>query len=128
MRAILISHAHLDHVGAVPYIAPRYKAEVVATPFTIEVMKTLMGDENVKVQNKIKKIQPNSSYFIKGKRKSYEVEFVHITHSTLQCSMIALHTDEGIILYANDFKFDNNPQLGNKPNYDALKRIAKKGV
>jgi ribonuclease J len=128
LRAILISHAHLDHVGAVPYIAPRYNAEVIATPFTIEVMKTLMRDENVKEQNKIKQIQPNSSYFVKGKHRKYEVEFIHITHSTLQCSMVALHTPEGIVLYANDFKFDNNPQLGNKPNYDALKKLAKKGV
>jgi ribonuclease J len=42
--------------------------------------------------------------------------------------MIALHTDEGVILYANDFKFDNNPILGKKPNYEKLKEIAQEGV
>jgi len=127
VRAILIGHAHLDHVGAVPYLAGRYNADIVGTPFTVAVLKTLISDENVNLNNQIKEIQPNSSYTIKGK-KNYQADFINITHSTLQCSMIALHTDEGVILYANDFKFDNSPQLGKKPNYDALKSIAKKGV
>jgi ribonuclease J len=42
--------------------------------------------------------------------------------------MVALHTDEGIVLYANDFKFDNNPIVGKEPNYDLLKKLAKEGV
>jgi ribonuclease J len=128
LRAILISHAHLDHVGAVPYVAKRYNSDVVGTPFTLEVLKTLIEDEKIFFKNKVKKIQPNSKYIIKGKNKEYVAEFINITHSTLQSSMIAVHTDEGVVLYANDFKFDNFPQLGKKPNYEALKRIAKKGV
>jgi len=128
LRAILVSHAHLDHVGAVPYIAPRYKADVIGTPFTIEVLKTLMKDENSYIKNRIRTVNPNSSCIIKGKRKKYEVEFVNITHSTIQTSLIVLHTDQGAILYANDFKLDNSPQLGLKPNYEAIKRISKNGV
>ncbi len=129
VRSIFISHAHLDHVGAIPYLSGNYKnAEIMATPFTIRVLKKIAKDEKVKIKNKIKKIQPNSSYNIKGRNKKYKVEFINITHSTLQCSLIALHTDEGVILYANDFKFDNSPQLGKKPNYKAIKRLGKKGV
>ncbi|MEM3405717.1 MAG: RNase J family beta-CASP ribonuclease [Candidatus Pacearchaeota archaeon] len=128
VRAILISHAHLDHVGAVPFIANRYpNAEIISTPFTIEVLKSLIIDSNIRIKNRIKQIQSNSSYVIKGK-KDYLIEFIHITHSTLQCSIIALHTPDGIIVYANDFKFDNNPQIGERPNYEALKRISKKGI
>jgi len=127
VRAILIGHAHLDHLGATPYIASRYNAEIIATPFTLQVLKKLVEDENISLNNKIKEIQPNSSYIIKG-NKNYEVEFINITHSTLQTSMIALHTNEGIVLYANDFKFDNSPQLGKKPNYEALKKLAREGV
>jgi ribonuclease J len=127
VRAMLIGHAHLDHVGAVPYIAGRYNADVIGTPFTIAVLKTLMRDEDIKLNNKIKEVQPNSSISIRG-NKNYRVEFVNITHSTPQTSMIALHTPEGVVLYANDFKFDNFPQLGKKPNYEALRRIAKEGV
>jgi len=127
VRAILLGHAHLDHVGAVPYMASRYNADVLGTPFTLAVLKTLISDENVNLENNFKEIQPNSSFTIKG-NKSYQAEFINITHSTIQTSMIALHTPEGIVLYANDFKFDNSPQLGKKPNYEALRRIAKEGV
>src|SRR3990167_9002821 len=46
VRAILISHAHLDHVGGVPYLSDRYNADIVGSPFTMEVLKTLMRDNN----------------------------------------------------------------------------------
>lgn len=128
VRAIIPSHAHLDHIGGIPWLGSRYRAEVVATPFTIEVLKTLYRDENSAVRNSLKTIHPNSSYMIKGKRRKYQLDFINVTHSTPQTSMLALHTPEGIFLYANDFKFDNSPIVGLKPNYDKLKEIAKKGV
>ncbi|MBA3063830.1 ribonuclease J, partial [Candidatus Woesearchaeota archaeon] len=53
---------------------------------------------------------------------------INITHSTPQTVMVALHTKYGIILYANDFKFDRFPTLGEKPNYKRLKELGKKGV
>ena len=128
VRAILPSHAHLDHIGAIPFLAQRYNAEIIGTPFTIEVLKTLIADEKSNLKNKLRVIQPNSFCFVQGKTKKYKVEFINITHSTIQTSMIALHTDEGIVLYANDFKFDNNPIIGKPPNYQRLKEIGKEGV
>lgn len=128
VRAILLGHAHLDHIGAVPYLAYRYNAPVVGTPFTINILKRIMQNDAIKIPNKINTINPNSFFIIKGKKRDYKVEFINITHSTIQTSMMALHTPEGIVLYANDFKLDNNPILGLPPNYDALKRIAKQGV
>ncbi len=128
VRAILPSHAHLDHIGAIPFLANRYKAEIIGTPFTIEVLKTLIQEEKNNIKNKLKIIQPNSFCLVQGKHKKYRVDFINITHSTLQTSMIALHTEEGIVLYANDFKFDDNPIMGQKPNYEKLKEIGKQGI
>src|SRR3989344_4628150 len=81
VRALLISHAHLDHVGALPYNASRYNAPVLGTPFTTEVLKVLMQDNNQRISNRIIPIKSNGSYTVKGK-KSYKVEFINITHST----------------------------------------------
>ncbi|MDD5193754.1 MAG: RNase J family beta-CASP ribonuclease [Candidatus Nanoarchaeia archaeon] len=129
VRAIIPSHAHLDHIGAIPFLAHRYNCPIIGTPFTIEVLKTLLHDEKMHhLDDRLKTIQPNSFCYVQGKNKKYRVDFINITHSTLQTSMIALHTDEGIVLYANDFKFDNNPVLGQKPNYEKLREIAKEGV
>src|SRR3989344_883879 len=127
VRAILIGHAHLDHLGAVPYIASRYDADILATPFTLQVLKTLIRDENINFSNRIKEVQPNSSITARGS-KNYKVEFINITHSTIQSTLMAIHTKEGVVLYANDFKLDNFPQLGKKPNYESIKRLSKEGV
>ena len=128
VRGILLSHAHLDHVGAVPYIAYRYNAPVVGTPFTISVLKKIMSDDKKGTPNKLISVNVNSSITIKGKSGSYRIEFINMTHSTPHSTMIALHTPEGIALYGNDFKLDNTPVIGNPPNYQALKKISKEGI
>jgi len=128
VRAIISSHAHLDHIGAIPFLGHRYNAEIIGTPFTIEVLKTLLKDEKINLRNKLKVVQPNSFCYVQGKNRKYRVDFINITHSTIQCSVLALHTPEGIVVYANDFKLDNNPTMGQKPNYEKLKEISKEGV
>lgn len=129
VRANLISHAHLDHVGAVQYLAPRYKAPVLGTPFTMEVLKALMEDNRKEIPNRLISVNPDKSYDIKGKDgQTYKVEFINMTHSTIQCAIIAVHTKDGIVLYANDFKLDRTPVLGNPPNFTRLRQLAKIGV
>jgi ribonuclease J len=128
IRAQLIGHAHLDHVGAVQFISNRYNAPIYGTPFTNAVLDSLLKDEGVYLNNPVKTIQPNSSFYIQGKNKKYLAEFINITHSTPQTSMIAIHTDEGVVVYANDFKLDDNPVLGLTPNYERLKELSKEGV
>jgi ribonuclease J len=127
VRALLVSHAHLDHVGAVQYVAQRYKAPVLSTPFTIEVLKTLIEDNKQQIKNPLIPVKPNGVYNIKGSR-DHKVEFINMTHSTIQSTIIALHTPDGIILYANDYKLDNTPTFGDAPNYRRLKELAKIGV
>ncbi|MFH1365682.1 MAG: MBL fold metallo-hydrolase [archaeon] len=129
VRAIFISHAHLDHVGAVPYIAERYpNVPIYATPFTMKVLEAILEDEKMSIKNPLKTIQSNSTHMIKGKSQEYKVDFIHSTHSTLQCSFVALHTREGIFFYALDLKFDNYPTLGKAPNYEKMKEMGRKGV
>jgi len=129
VRAVMISHAHLDHVGAVQYVASRYpNADILGTPFTIEVLKTLMADTKTTFKNKLVTIHPNNSYVIKGRSGNYKVDMVNMTHSTLQCAIVALHLPEGIVAYANDYKLDNTPTLGLPPNYNKLRELSKEGV
>jgi len=125
VKAIIPTHAHLDHIGAVPYLSSNYDAPILGTPFTIAVLKTILKDEGITIQNKIRKLAQNSIFQLS---KNLKVEFINITHSTPQTVMVALHTKYGIILYANDFKFDRFPTLGEKPNYKRLKELGKKGV
>ncbi len=128
IRAQFVSHAHLDHVGAIPFLSDKYKAPVYGTPFTIQVLNSLLSDNNIVLRNKIYTIKPNTTFYVRGKTKKYKIDFINITHSTAQCLMIAIHTSKGAILYANDFKLDDTPVFGLKPNYKRLREIAKEGV
>lgn len=128
VRALLISHAHLDHIGAVPYIASKYDAPLIGTNFTTEVIKVLMADNNQFIRNKIIPVKVNSSYVVKGKSGNYKVEFIGVPHSTIETTIIAVHTHEGIFLYANEFKMDNTPVFGEKINYKRLKELSREGI
>ena len=125
VRAIIPTHAHLDHVGALIFLSNKYDAEILCTQFTAEVIKALSKDEKIKLKNRIKVLNVHSIYHISD---SLKVEFINITHSTPQTVMVALHTKYGIVLYANDFKFDDNPVIGKMPNYDKLEELGKTGV
>ena len=128
VRGIFLSHGHLDHIGAVPYIAYRYNAPVLGSPFTIAVLKRTMEDEKKTIPNKIVTVPQDGSYKIKGKGGEYLVEFIHMTHSIPHTTMVVLHTPEGAVIYGNDFKIDHTPVLGAPPSFNELKRISKQGV
>ncbi|MEI6731949.1 MAG: MBL fold metallo-hydrolase RNA specificity domain-containing protein [archaeon] len=128
VRAILVSHAHLDHLGGLPYNAERYDCPIIGTPFTIEVLKVIMQDSDQKIRNKLIVVQPNGTIMVRGKSQDYKVEFINMTHSTIQSAIIAVHTPEGVVLYGNDYKLDNSPVFGDRPNYHRLKELSHKGV
>ena len=125
IKALVISHAHLDHLGAVPYLASKFTAPVIGTPFTIEVIKSILKNDRINIKNDMVTLNSNSSYKISEK---LTLEFIHITHSTPQTALVALHTKYGVILYANDFKLDFSPVLGKKPNMKRIEEIGKENV
>jgi len=124
VKMILPTHAHLDHLGAIPYLANNFKAPIMCTPFTSEVLKGILTEDKIKLNNKIRSMSANSSF----QANNVKIEFVHMTHSTPHTVIIALHTKHGIILYANDFKFDLFPTLGKKPNFKRLEELGKQKV
>ena len=125
VKAIVVTHCHLDHIGAIPHMGAQYNAPVIGTPYSIEVLKEIYKSEKIKPGNPLKVLNSNATIKISDK---ITIEFVNMTHSTPQTVMIAIHTPDGAIIYANDFKFDNHPVLGKKPNYKRLEEIGKDGV
>jgi ribonuclease J len=124
-RAVVLGHGHLDHVGAVPYLAQKYNAPVIGSPYTIEVLKNMVKDDGLNIKNELKPLNLNSTMKV---AKNVEIELINMTHSTPQTAMIAIHTREGTVLYANDFKFDNHPIIGKKPNIKRLQQLGRDGV
>ncbi len=122
VKGIFISHGHLDHVAGAPFLASKYKAPIYATPFTIEVLKFLAKDNGVTLPNPLKAVPPNSRVRVSDK---IEVEFVYVTHSIPHSTIIVVHTPEGAIVYACDYKWDNHPLIGQTSNVKRLKEIAR---
>ncbi|MFC1768944.1 RNase J family beta-CASP ribonuclease [Nanoarchaeota archaeon] len=121
---ITSTHAHLDHIGAIPFTAHRYDAPILLTPYTAEVVKKIASDEELKITNPIEIMRPNSTYKVS---EDLSVEFINITHSIPETVSVAVHTKYGTVVYANDFKFDDNPVIGKKPNYKRLKELGDNG-
>jgi len=109
-------------------MSDKYNAPIYGTPFTIQVLDSLLRDNDIVLRNKIHAIKPNTTFFVQGKNQKYKIDFINITHSTAQCLMIAIHTPKGAILYAPDFKLDDTPVFGLKSNYKRLKEISKEGI
>lgn len=117
---ICISHGHLDHVGALPYLAARFDADIHATPMTCEVIKNLTVRDRRPIKNRIVEHPINSRFRL---TKKIEIEFIHITHSIPHTVAVTLHTPYGSVIYMNDFKIDNYPMLGQKSNLKRLKEL-----
>lgn len=120
LKGICVSHAHLDHVGAIPFFTNKIKVPVHGTKFTIEVLRKLLLDKGKSLKTELISHDSNSKFRIS---KHLKIQFIHVTHSTPHTVIVVVHTPDGAVVYANDFKLDNTPVMGKKPNYSAMKRL-----
>ncbi|HII84259.1 MAG TPA: RNase J family beta-CASP ribonuclease [Methanobacterium subterraneum] len=126
VRAIVFSHGHLDHIGAVAKLAHRYDAPLIGTPYTLALVENSIKQERkFEVSNPLQVLNSGEKMQLSP---DITLEFVHTTHSIPQAVTPVLHTSEGIIVYANDFKFDNHMMLSPPPDYQRLRQLGKQGV
>jgi len=124
VKAIILGHGHLDHIGAVAHLAKNYpSAPIIGTPYTIELIKH--ERRYAKIPNQLVVLNQGETTDITSK---ISIEFVRMTHSIPHSTICVAHTSEGTLVYANDFKLDDTPVIGKKPDYDRLKQIGKDGV
>ena len=84
-----------------------------------------MSDDKTKIKNNLNTVSPNSKIQIST---NITIELIHVNHSTLQTAIVAIHTKEGMLLYANDYKFDQTPVVGKKVNIKRLKELGQENV
>ncbi|MCQ2377093.1 MAG: RNase J family beta-CASP ribonuclease, partial [Methanocorpusculum sp.] len=126
VRAIVCTHGHLDHIGAIQKLAHRYSCPIIATPYTIELIKQqIEGERKFEVTNKTFALKAGGKYTIST---NLTLEFIRVQHSIIDSVMAVLHTPVGCIVYANDFKFDMTPVLGEAPDLARIRAIGKEGV
>lgn len=127
VQAIVPTHGHLDHIGAISKLAHRYSAPIVATPFTIELVKQqIQGEEKFGVENDLVKMDPGETMSI-GDSGEVEMEFVNVTHSIIDAINPVLHTPEGAVVYGLDKRMDHTPVLGDPIDMERFREIGREG-
>lgn len=126
VQAIVPTHGHLDHIGAIGKLAHRYDAPIVATPFTLELVENEIQDEGkFDIQNERIKMDAGETMAI-GDR--CELEFVNVTHSVIDAINPVLHTPEGAIVYGLDKRIDHTPVIGDPIDMKRFREIGRDGA
>ncbi len=123
IQGILLTHGHEDHVGALPYLLPRLgELPLYGTPLTLALIEQKLRERRIPATlNPVKPAVP----FQVGK---FVVEPIRVTHSIPDCVGYAIRTDEGIVVFTGDFKFDHTPVDGERTDFNHLARLGDEGV
>ena len=124
VRAIVLTHAHEDHIGAVAHLWPQLRCPVYATPFTARLLEDKIEEAGLSEKLRVK-IVP-----LGGKLKlgPFAVEFVSITHSILEPNALAIRTPLGVVVHTGDWKIDPDPLLGDVTDISALTKLGDEGA
>jgi ribonuclease J len=126
VKAIVCSHGHLDHIGAIPKLAHRYNAPIISTPYTTELIRQqIAGEQKFGVNNKLFALKAGQKYTLS---QNLVLEFVRMQHSIIDTVTPVLHTPYGAVVYSCDFKLDRTPVIGEPPDFARLAQIGKEGV
>jgi ribonuclease J len=121
---LVLTHAHEDHLGAVPYLWPRLRCPVYATPFTAAVLRLKLVEHGLRDQVEIHEI-PLSGGFSLG---PFDLKYVTVTHSIPEPNMLAVTTSAGTLVHTGDWKIDPEPVVGGLMDVDGLRRLGDSGV
>ena len=105
IRGLVLTHAHLDHIGAVPHLLAKLDIPVYGTAFTLGLVRKQVSEFTRLRPPRLNTIRPGE----KIQLGCFEVEGIHVTHSTVQCMALAVSTPMGYVIHTGDFKIDQTP-------------------
>jgi ribonuclease J len=124
LAGLLVTHAHEDHIGAIPHLWQRLRCPIYATPFTASVLRLKLGEAGLLNEVKIIEV-PLSGHFTIG---PFALELITVTHSIPEPNAVVLRTPAGTVLHTGDWKFDPDPLIGRTSDFAALQRLGDEGV
>jgi ribonuclease J len=124
VRAIILTHGHEDHIGALPYILRDLEVPVYGTRFTLALVKKRLAEAGLLESTTLREVLPGRRVEI----GQYEIEFIPVTHSTVDCVALAVRTPLGVIIHTGDFKIDHTPVEGAGFDIHTFARYGNEGV
>ena len=124
LTAIILTHGHEDHIGALAYILKKYNLPVYSSRFTLALCEKRLSEYDMLDDVLLHRVKAGDRL----KLGHFEIEFIHASHSLVECFSLAIHTPVGTIIHTGDYKIDDTPVIGKPYDLKMLSRIGDEGV
>jgi ribonuclease J len=124
VRAILLTHAHEDHIGALPYVLDDVPAPVYGTAFTIAMVEARLAEHDLLDSTRRMVVRPGEPFQV----GPFSIEYIHVTHSIVGACAIAITTPAGVVIHSGDFKIDPTPSDNNPFDLHKFADYGRRGV
>ncbi len=124
LAAVVLTHGHEDHIGALPYVWPLLDGPVYGTPLTLALVAPKLEEHGLESADRLCPVTPGEKVTV----DDITLEFIRVTHSMPDCVAVAIHTPAGIIVHTGDFKFDQTPLDGQALDVHRFAELGHSGV
>lgn len=124
LTAIILTHGHEDHIGALSYILRKFNLPVYSSRFTLALAEKRLGEFEMLDDVLLHRVEAGDIVEI----GAFKVEFIHASHSLVECFSLAIHTPAGTLIHTGDYKIDDTPVIGKPYDLQTLRRIGDEGV
>lgn len=124
IEAIILTHAHEDHIGAVGHLWRRFRKPMYATPFTAELVRGKLYEAGIEDKANLNVVPLGGKVEV----GPFSIEYITLTHSIPEPNGLAISTPLGVILHTGDWKIDPNPLIGDNFDSDRLEELGTEGV
>lgn len=124
VRALILTHGHEDHIGAVAFLLSEINVPIYGTDFTLALVERRLEEHEMADQARLNRIKPGDKIAL----GPFEIEFIHVTHSIVQSVALAIRTPLGVVIHTGDFKIDPTPTDNELFDLHTLAEYGRRGV
>src|SRR5512145_1440018 len=124
VKALILTHGHEDHIGAVPHVMPLFDGPVYGTAMTLALIEPKLEEHAIDAGDRLKTVKPHDVVTV----GPFSVEFIRVTHSMPDCVALAITTPVGLIVHTGDFKIDQTPIDGEHFDLHRFAELGRHGV
>src|SRR2546421_1861590 len=124
ITAVILTHGHEDHLGALPYLLKKINVPVYASHFTLGLAESKLDEHNLLNDVLLHRVEPRDVVTL----GAFTIEFIRASHSLIDCFHLAIKTPVGTIIHTGDYKVDETPVIGEPIDLRSLRRYGQEGV
>ncbi|HET7698901.1 MAG TPA: ribonuclease J [Vicinamibacterales bacterium] len=124
IQALVLTHGHEDHIGAVPHVVQHFDGPILGTRLTLALVEPKLEQQGEAVRARLREVKPRDRVTV----GSFTIEFLRVTHSMPDCVAVAIHTPAGVVLHTGDFKIDQTPLDAEHTDFQRFAQLGAEGV